>query len=66
MDLEELQGRAVKIAALYDRDHVANGRRPWGADEFMLGFVGDVGDLAKLVMAAEDRHLENQARPERF
>ena len=29
--------------------------RTWTREEFMLGFVGDVGDLAKLVMAAEKR-----------
>jgi hypothetical protein len=27
--------------------------RSWTREEFLLGFVGDVGDLAKLVMAQE-------------
>ncbi|WP_250000964.1 MazG nucleotide pyrophosphohydrolase domain-containing protein [Actinoplanes sp. M2I2] len=53
MDLADLQGRALETAALYDRHNVAAGRRPWTPDQFMMGFVGDVGDLAKLVMAAE-------------
>jgi NTP pyrophosphatase (non-canonical NTP hydrolase) len=62
MDLGELQNRAVEIAALYDRGHVAQGRRPWDPDEFMMGFVGDVGDLAKLVMAVDGRREIPDAR----
>jgi NTP pyrophosphatase (non-canonical NTP hydrolase) len=62
MDLVELQNRAVETAALYDRGHVAAGRRPWDADEFMMGFVGDVGDLAKLVMAVDGRREIPDAR----
>ena len=30
-----------------------NRGRPWSAEEVALGFVGDVGDLMKLVQAAE-------------
>ena len=62
MDLTALQKRAVEIAALYDRSHVAKGRRPWDPDEVMMGFVGDVGDLAKLVMAVEGRRDIPEAR----
>ncbi|XVU26577.1 nucleotide pyrophosphohydrolase [Actinoplanes sp. CA-054009] len=50
-----MQERALAIAALYDRHNLAAGRPAWGAEQFMTGFVGDVGDLAKLVMAAEGR-----------
>jgi NTP pyrophosphatase (non-canonical NTP hydrolase) len=57
MDLEALQGRAVEIAELYDRHHVAAGRAPWSTGDLALGFVGDVGDLAKLVMAADGRRV---------
>jgi NTP pyrophosphatase (non-canonical NTP hydrolase) len=28
-------------------------KKPWGASEYVQGFVGDVGDLTKLVMAKE-------------
>jgi NTP pyrophosphatase (non-canonical NTP hydrolase) len=62
MDLGTMQQRAVAIADLYDRHHVAAGRRPWEADEFMMGFVGDIGDLAKLVMAVEGRREIPAAR----
>lgn len=41
------------VHALYDRLNLRDRGRVWTREEFMLGFVGDVGDLAKLVMAAE-------------
>ncbi|MFD5895194.1 MazG nucleotide pyrophosphohydrolase domain-containing protein [Streptomyces sp. NPDC060366] len=37
---------------LHELNRHARGR-VWTREEFMLGFVGDVGDLAKLVMAEE-------------
>ncbi|RLU82492.1 nucleotide pyrophosphohydrolase [Streptomyces griseocarneus] len=52
MDLGEMQQRAIEIHDLYDELNRRD-RRIWRRDEFMLGFVGDVGDLAKLVMAEE-------------
>ncbi|MFF2846560.1 MazG nucleotide pyrophosphohydrolase domain-containing protein [Streptomyces sp. NPDC058001] len=53
MDLAEMQKRAVRIHDLYDELNRHQRGRVWRRDEFMLGFVGDVGDLAKLVMAEE-------------
>lgn len=55
MDLEELRARAVAVARLYDGYNTAAGRQPWRTGDYALGFVGDVGDLAKLVMAADGR-----------
>ena len=55
MDLESLQARAVAIAALYDEHNAAAGRGEWSTGDLALGFVGDVGDLAKLVMAVDGR-----------
>jgi NTP pyrophosphatase (non-canonical NTP hydrolase) len=55
MDLERLQERAVSISDLYDRYNVAEGRRAWTTGDLALGFVGDVGDLAKLLLAVEGR-----------
>ncbi|MEV4345076.1 nucleotide pyrophosphohydrolase [Actinoplanes sp. NPDC049596] len=55
MDLHKLQERALAVADLYDENHRASGRPPWGPEQFMAGFVGDVGDLSKLVLAAEGR-----------
>ncbi|MEU3356085.1 nucleotide pyrophosphohydrolase [Streptomyces sp. NPDC037389] len=53
LDFGALQERAIQIHDLYDRLNRRERGRVWRRDEFMLGFVGDVGDLAKLVMAEE-------------
>ncbi|MGW4411778.1 hypothetical protein ACWEJ6_47700 [Nonomuraea sp. NPDC004702] len=53
MDLALLQARALVIKQLYDELNQSQRSRTWTNEEFMLGFTGDVGDLAKLVMAAE-------------
>ncbi|MFC8829719.1 MazG nucleotide pyrophosphohydrolase domain-containing protein [Streptomyces sp. NPDC057137] len=53
MELHELQARALRIHDLYDELNERTRGRVWTREEFMLGFVGDVGDLAKLVMAEE-------------
>jgi len=53
MDLVELQERALRIHGLYDALNQRERGRTWTREEFMLGFVGGVGDLAKLVMARE-------------
>ncbi|WP_238009405.1 nucleotide pyrophosphohydrolase [Dactylosporangium sp. AC04546] len=62
MDLESLQARATAIAELYDRHNVAVGRGAWSTTDLALGFVGDVGDLAKLVMAVDGRRDIADAR----
>ena len=53
MSLHELQARTVQIQDLYYRLNERERGRRWTNEETMLGFVGDVGDLAKLVMAQE-------------
>ncbi|MGW0822155.1 MazG nucleotide pyrophosphohydrolase domain-containing protein [Streptomyces sp. NPDC002845] len=53
MDLGELREQALRIHDLYDELNLHQRGRLWTREEFMLGFVGDVGDLAKLVMAEE-------------
>src|SRR3954454_395583 len=62
MELETMRQRAVEIAERYDRYHLAAGRRPWDSGDLALGFVGDVGDLAKLVMAVNGRREIPDAR----
>jgi NTP pyrophosphatase (non-canonical NTP hydrolase) len=62
MDLESLRLRAVAIAELYDRHNIAAGRGAWSTGDLALGFVGDVGDLAKLVMAVDGRRDISDAR----
>ncbi|MFF8919415.1 MazG nucleotide pyrophosphohydrolase domain-containing protein [Streptomyces sp. NPDC015032] len=53
MDLDDLKQQAIRIHDLYDELNRRERGRVWTRSEFMLGFVGDVGDLAKLVMAEE-------------
>jgi NTP pyrophosphatase (non-canonical NTP hydrolase) len=53
MHLQELQARAIEIQQLYFMLNEQEHGRRWSTEETMLGFVGDVGDLARLVMAAE-------------
>ena len=43
----------MRVAGLYDELNLRQRGRVWTRAETMMGFVGDVGDLAKLVMAAE-------------
>jgi NTP pyrophosphatase (non-canonical NTP hydrolase) len=51
--LAMLQLEALKVKELYDQMNLKQRARTWTNEEYMLGFVGDVGDLAKLVMAQE-------------
>ncbi len=51
--LPQLTARARRIRELYTAQALAAGTRPWGPAELAQGFVGDVGDLTKLVMAKE-------------
>ncbi len=62
MELTTLQDRATAIADLYDRHNIAAGRGAWTTGDLALGFVGDVGDLAKLVMAVDGRREIADAR----
>lgn len=62
--LEDLQSRGLEIARLYDELNRAERGRTWTPEETMLGFVGDVGDLAKLVMAAEGTRSDVGGRDE--
>ncbi|MEQ7123918.1 MazG nucleotide pyrophosphohydrolase domain-containing protein [Actinopolymorpha sp. B11F2] len=53
MTINDLTARAMRVHALYDELNHRQRGRTWNREEFVLGFVGDVGDLAKLTMAAE-------------
>jgi len=43
--------RALAVADAYDRLNLAQRGRAWTTEELSLGLVGDIGNLAKLVMA---------------
>jgi NTP pyrophosphatase (non-canonical NTP hydrolase) len=49
MELSELQGQARAIRERYDELETERFGRSWNHEEIMLGFLGDVGDLSKLV-----------------
>jgi len=50
---KELADRAWRVRQLYTQLETERYGRPWSPQEVALGFVGDVGDLAKLVQAKE-------------
>jgi NTP pyrophosphatase (non-canonical NTP hydrolase) len=55
MELAELARRALEIRARYAAQETARTGRPWSRAELAQGFVGDVGDLMKLLLAKDGR-----------
>jgi NTP pyrophosphatase (non-canonical NTP hydrolase) len=51
MDFKDLQKRATEIREKYDRLNQAKRNVTWNEQQLMAGFVGDVGDLSKIIMA---------------
>lgn len=51
MELAQLSARALEIRERFAATERGQAGRPWTREEVMQGFVGDVGDLMKLVMA---------------
>jgi NTP pyrophosphatase (non-canonical NTP hydrolase) len=51
MDLAALTEKALLLHQRFGEAARASGGREWSREEVMQGFVGDVGDLMKLVMA---------------
>ena len=49
MHFHEMQAKARAVRTRYSEMEVEQYGREWTPEEIMLGFVGDVGDLAKLV-----------------
>ena len=50
MKFEDLLKRAVEVRAKYDELNKSCGVT-WNDQDIMAGFVGDVGDLSKIIMA---------------
>lgn len=48
--MQDIIKRAVEIRKKYDQLNTLNGTE-WNGPDFMSGFVGDVGDLSKIIMA---------------
>lgn len=51
MKYDSLRKRALQIRQKYDKLNKAKRNASWDAQELMAGFVGDVGDLSKIIMA---------------
>lgn len=53
MNLQQLIERARTIRSKYATFETQRNGREWTGEELALGFVGDVGDLMKLIQAKE-------------
>ncbi len=53
MQFEEIKKRALEIKKKYGELEIKKYGKVWGGRELMEGFVGDVGDLMKLIMVKE-------------
>ncbi|MEP7097171.1 MAG: nucleotide pyrophosphohydrolase [Dokdonella sp.] len=51
MKYRELEESALKLNGLYEKLEMKLYGRAWTTEELALGFVGDIGDLAKLIQA---------------
>jgi NTP pyrophosphatase (non-canonical NTP hydrolase) len=51
MELSESIERVKKIKQAYNVLNRVEGYKTWGANEYFQAFQGDVGDLAKLILA---------------
>lgn len=60
MTYEELLNSAVRVREKYNQLNDRNHGGVWDGDKLMAGFVGDVGDLSKIVMAKNGyRSMDN-------
>lgn len=60
MNFEDIAKRAVAIRKRYDEFNAKRGGPAWNEQNLMSGFVGDVGDLSKIIMAKHGlRDMEN-------
>lgn len=51
MNFNDLEESALQLNELYERLETKRYGRVWTTGELALGFMGDVGDLAKLIQA---------------
>lgn len=51
MNFTDLEASALRLNELYERLEIKMYGRAWTTEELALGFMGDVGDLAKLIQA---------------
>jgi NTP pyrophosphatase (non-canonical NTP hydrolase) len=51
MNFSDLEKAALQLNELYEELEIKKWGRAWTTGELALGFMGDVGDLAKLIQA---------------
>lgn len=52
-DFASLISQAIQVRDKYNELNEKDGHTKWSATDTMSGFVGDVGDLSKLIMAKQ-------------
>jgi NTP pyrophosphatase (non-canonical NTP hydrolase) len=59
-DLKDLMEQAEVIRLKYQELNAKKGQTAWGVRDYAMGYMGDVGDLQKLIMAKENlRDIED-------
>ena len=61
MNLDELKKRALAVRQKYTALNTAKGEKAWSGKDYAMGFVGDVGDLQKIIMAIEGMRALDEA-----
>lgn len=51
MTYQEMMDAALKVREKYNKLNARDNDGAWDGDKIMAGFVGDVGDLSKIIMA---------------
>ena len=51
MNFDDIQNRAIEISDKYDKLNQEKRNVTWNEQQLMAGFIGDVGDLSKIIMA---------------
>ena len=51
MNFQEVQNRALEVRKMYEDFETKSYGKSWTREQIAQGFVGDVGDLMKLVLA---------------
>lgn len=60
MNFHDLKKRALEIRQKYEELELQKYGKAWSREQIVQGFVGDVGDLMKIVMAKEGlREMED-------
>ncbi len=53
MDIAQISKEALRIKKLYSEYEEKNFGRKWSKEELFIGFVSEIGDLSRLVLAKE-------------